>query len=139
MSSYLKTKETNEDVLAFLTNIKDERQKEDSYQLIEMMKTISGFEAKLWGSNMIGFGKYTYKTKAGKTGEWFMIGFSPRKNNISLHLMFGLEDQTELLNKLGKHTMGKGCLYIKQLSDIDDLILKKIMENTFQRMNNEMS
>jgi len=134
MSSYLKTKETNEDVLAFLNGIKDEEQKKDAFALVEMMRKVSGVEAKLWGSKMIGFGKYSYKTKAGKVGEWFLIGFSPRKNDISLHLMFGLEDQKNLLEKLGKHSIGKGCLYLKGLSDIDESVLIKVMENTYNSM-----
>ncbi len=134
MSSYLKTKETNENVLAFLNSIANEQQKNDAFQLLDMMRAVSGLEAKMWGASMIGFGKYSYKTKAGKVGEWFLIGFSPRKNNISLHLMFGLEDEMELLKNLGKHTMGKGCLYLKRLSDIDKTILKEIMKNTYQQM-----
>ncbi len=134
MSSYLKTKETNENVLAFLNSIANEQQKNDAFQLLDMMRAVSGLEAKMWGASMIGFGKYSYKTKAGKVGEWFLIGFSPRKNNISLHLMFGLEDEMELLKRLGKHTMGKGCLYLKRLSDIDKTILKEIMKNTYQQM-----
>ena len=139
MSSYLKTKETDDDVRTFLDNLQDKAQQDDSYRLVELMTEITDLKAKLWGSNMIGFGKYAYKTKAGKVGEWFLTGFSPRKNNISLHLMFGLEDETDLLNQLGRHTIGKGCLYIKKLSDVDESTLKKIIERTFERMKKEMS
>ncbi len=134
MSSYLKTKENNEDVLAFLNTIEDATKKQDCFELLDMMASISGSDAKMWGSKMVGFGNYSYKTKAGKVGEWFLTGFSPRKNDISLHLMFGLEDQTELLDKLGKHSIGKGCLYLKKLSDVDASILKDIVSNSYHHM-----
>ncbi len=83
---------------------------------------------------MVGFCNYSYKTKAGKKGEWFLIGFSPTKANISLHLMFGLEKEEVLLAKLGKHKIGKGCLYINKLSDIDINCLNQLMKNTFTNM-----
>ena len=134
MSSYLKTKESNDNVLSFINGINNETQKQDAMQLLTMMEGITGLEARMWGASMIGFGKYEYKTKAGKVGEWFLIGFSPRKNNLSLHLMYGLEDETELLNKLGRHSIGKGCLYIKKLYDVDCSVLTEIMENTYKRM-----
>ena len=134
MTSYLKTKENNEDVQSFLNGINDDIKKQDCFQLLNMMNDISGLGAKMWGSKMVGFGNYSYKTKAGKVGEWFLMGFSPRKNDISLHLMFGLEDQAELLSKLGKHSIGKGCLYFKKLSDIDQEVLEEIMKNTYYYM-----
>ena len=139
MSSYLKTKQNNADVWAFLDSIKNDQQKKDSLYLLDMMRVISGVEPKMWGKQMVGFGNYSYKTKAGKVGEWFLIGFSPRKNNISLHLMFGLEEQADLLNKLGKHSKGKGCLYINKLDDIDEKVLKEIMTNTFIGMQKQLN
>lgn len=139
MSSYLKTKENNADVRAFLNSIKNDQQKKDSLHLLDLMRVISGVEPKMWGKQMIGFGNYTYETKAGKVGEWFLIGFSPRKNNISLHLMFGLEEQADLLDKLGKHSKGKGCLYINKLEDIDEKALKEIMTNTFKVMQQQVN
>ncbi|MEH6536100.1 MAG: DUF1801 domain-containing protein [Psychroserpens sp.] len=132
--SYLKTKENDADVIAFINAIEDPVKKEDCLTLIEMLERISGFKAKMWGSKMVGFGSYVYKTKAGKEGEWFLIGFSPAKANISLHLMFGLEDERDLLSKLGKHKVGKGCLYIKKLEDIDKNYLDQLMQNTFIHM-----
>lgn len=135
--SYLKTKENDADVIAYINAIEDNQKKEDCLTLIALMERVSGFKAKMWGKRIIGFGSYIYKTKAGKEGEWFLIGFSPTKANLSLHLMFGLEDEAALFSKLGKHKIGKGCLYIKQLLDIDVSVLEKIMENTFKRMKNE--
>lgn len=136
--SYLKTKENDADVIAYINAIKDPVKKDDCLRLIEMLEPISGCKAKMWGNRIIGFGSYTYKTKAGKEGEWFLIGFSPTKANMSLHLMFGLEDESELLSKLGKHKQGKGCLYIKTLAQVDEDILKTIMKNTFSRMKKEV-
>ena len=136
--SYLQTKENDSDVITYINAIEDPVKKEDCFKLIEMLEPISGYKAKMWGNRIVGFGSYTYKTKAGKEGEWFLIGFSPTKANISLHLMFGLEDEAELLSKLGKHKMGKGCLYLKTLSDVDASILKTIMKNTYCRMQKEM-
>lgn len=136
--SYLKTKETDSDVSAFINAIEDSIKREDCIKLITMLEDISGIKAKIWGARIIGFGSYIYKTKAGKEGEWFLIGFSPTKANISLHLMFGLEDETELLSKLGKHKMGKGCVYINKLADVDMAILKQLMIKTYARMKMEL-
>ena len=137
--SYLQTKENDANVVTFLSAIDDDVKKNDCLQLVQTLERISGFDAKMWGTKMVGFGNYTYKTKAGKEGEWFLIGFSPTKTTISLHLMFGLEDETLLLEKLGKHKLGKGCLYIKTLSDVDEAILEKIMVNTLSKMKREMN
>ena len=134
--SYLKTKENDADVIAFINAIDDPVKKEDCLTLIEMLERITGFKAKMWGAKKVGFGSYVYKTKAGKEGEWFLIGFAPAKANISLHLMFGLEQETELLSKLGKHKTSKGCLYINKLSDVDTNCLDELMQNTFVHMKN---
>lgn len=136
--SYLKTKENDEDVLAFLESIEDPTKKADCVKLTGMLNEISGLNAKMWGKRMIGYGNYSYKTKAGKVGEWFLIGFSPTKANISLHLMFGLETESELLAKLGKHKIGKGCLYLNSLSDVDEEVLKTLMKNTYESMKKSM-
>ena len=136
--SYLKIKENDADVLAFLNSIEDPKMKEDCLKIMGMLKDISGKDAKMWGKRMVGYGSYTYKTKAGKVGEWFLIGFAPTKTNISLHLMFGLGDETELLEKLGKYKMGKGCIYLQNLNDVDETVLKKLMKNTYEAMKKSM-
>ena len=135
--SYLKTKVNDKDILAFLGSVDDEIKRADCLKLIDTLQRITGLEPKMWGTRIVGFGSYRYKTKAGKEGEWFLIGFSPTKANISLHLMFGLEQEEKLLAKLGKFKMGKGCVYIKRLSDIDELILEKLMTRTFENMKKE--
>jgi len=130
--SYLKTKENNEDVFNYLNTVECATKKEDCFQLVEKLESISGFKAKMWGNRIVGFGSYTYKTKAGKEGEWFLIGFTPNKDKISLHLMHGLENETVLLSKLGKHKIGKGCLYIKKLVDVDMTILNELMTTSYK-------
>lgn len=136
--SYLKTKENDSDVIAYINAIVDEAKKEDALILLELMERITGFKAKMWGNRIIGFGNYLYKTKAGKEGEWFLTGFSPTETNLSLHLMFGLTEETDLLEKLGKHKIGKGCLYLKKLADVDILVLEKLVSKTFKRMQKEV-
>ncbi len=136
--SYLKTKENDSDVIAYINAIEDDAKKEDALILMELMERITGFKAKMWGNRIIGFGNYLYKTKAGKEGEWFLTGFSPTKTNLSLHLMFGLTEETDLLEKLGKHKIGKGCLYLKKLADVDILVLEKLVSKTFKRMQKEV-
>ncbi len=136
--SYLKTKENDSDVIAYINAIEDDAKKEDALILLELMERITGFKAKMWGNRIIGFGNYLYKTKAGKEGEWFLTGFSPTKTNLSLHLMFGLTEETDLLEKLGKHKIGKGCLYLKKLADVDILVLEKLVSKTFKRMQKEV-
>ncbi|TBN06452.1 DUF1801 domain-containing protein [Hyunsoonleella flava] len=136
--TYLKTKENDSDVIAYINAIEDDAKKEDALILLELMERITGFKAKMWGNRIIGFGNYLYKTKAGKEGEWFLTGFSPTKTNVSLHLMFGLTEETDLLEKLGKHKIGKGCLYLKKLADVDILVLEKLVSKTFKRMQKEV-
>lgn len=136
--SYLKTKENDSDVIAYINAIEDDAKKEDALNLLELMERITGFKAKMWGNRIIGFGNYLYKTKAGKEGEWFLTGFSPTKTNLSLHLMFDLTEETDLLEKLGKHKIGKGCLYLKKLADVDILVLEKLISKTFKRMQKEV-
>ena len=132
--SYLKTKVNDADVVAFINALEDDQKREDCWRLLSIIKGITKLEPKMWGKRIAGFGNYIYKTKAGKEGEWFLIGLSPTKSNISLHLMFGLEDENTLLSQLGKYKMRKGCLYIKTLSDIDENILIKLMTSTYQSM-----
>ena len=115
----LKTKPSDESVEEFLRQVPDERKRQDCFTLLEMMRTASGMPPKLWGGSMVGFGDEHYRYASGREGDWFLIGFSPRKQNLTLYLMYGVEDQKELLEKLGKHKTGKACLYINKLSDVD--------------------
>lgn len=115
----LKTKRNDASVEAFLNGVADERKRGDAFRILAMMQEISGEEPKMWGDSMVGFGSYRYKYASGREGDWFTIGFSPRKQNLTLYFMPGFEHQGELLQKLGKHSTGQGCLYIKRLDDVD--------------------
>lgn len=134
--SELKTKQSDENVYQFIESYVDSLQKrEDSYSLIKIMQEATGCEPKMWGDSMIGFGKYHYKSERSKQqGDWFLIGFSPRKAAISLYVYSGCEEQELLLSQLGKYKMGKACIYAKKLSDIQIDVLKKLMHSTLKLM-----
>lgn len=128
----LKTKQTDQDVHDFIYSFTDNEQKiKDSFELIELMEDITKCKPKLWGASIIGFGVYHYKSDRSKQeGDWPLIGFSPRKSAISLYVYTGSEEHKYLLNNLGKYTMGKACIYIKKLSDINQEELKKLINET---------
>ena len=124
-----KTTETEKNVTAFINEFTDsETKRKDSHELIALMKEVSGFEAKMWGPSIIGFGNYRYKYDSGHEGDAPLLGFSPRKAAISLYVFTGLEEHKHLLDGLGKFKMGKACIYINKLSDIDQQKLKKLMK-----------
>jgi hypothetical protein len=122
-----KTKPTDVSVDEFLHKVEDEKKREDSYRLIELMRDITGEEPKMWGPSMVGFGKYHYKYASGHEGDAFLTGFSPRKGAMTLYIFAGFEGEDALLSKLGKFTTGKSCLYIKRLSDIDQDVLRELV------------
>lgn len=133
----LKTKENTKGAIAFLNSLKDEKKKTDALKLLELMQQVSGEEPVMWGESIIGFGKATYTRSNGDVGEWFKIGLSPRKQNLTLYLTYGFEKQKDLINGLGKYKTGKVCLYIKSLEDIDLSKLKKLI--TFSYKNSYIS
>jgi hypothetical protein len=130
----LKTKQTNTDVFEFINSFADTDQKrKDSLELVKLMQELTGFEPKLWGASIIGFGSYHYKSERSRQeGDWPLIGFSPRKAAISLYVFTGNPEHEHLLNNLGKFKMGKACIYIKKLSDINGEALKKLMSETIK-------
>lgn len=132
--SELKTKQNDANVYEFIHSFADTKQKiEDSLEILKLMKDFTGYEPKMWGGSIIGFGQYHYKSEKSKQeGDWPLIGFSPRKAAISLYVYSGCSGQDELLNDLGKFKMGKSCIYIKKLSDINQDTLKKIMKSTIE-------
>jgi Domain of unknown function (DU1801) len=133
----IKTKKTDESFVKFLNTVQGETKRKDCFAIAEMMKTISKCEPKMWGTAIIGFGSYHYKYESGHEGDMCMIGFSPRKQNITLYISGGINNHPELLEKLGKHKTSKGCLYINKLSDIDFEILKKLIKAAFIHMKNK--
>jgi hypothetical protein len=127
-----KTVPTDQKVEDFLNTVEDERQRKDSFVILEFMKEITGMEPQMWGSSIVGFGSYRYKGASGRTGDWMLTGFSPRKQNLTLYGMGGFERHHDLLQQLGKHSLGKGCLYIKRLDNVDVPALKRVMEAVFK-------
>jgi hypothetical protein len=128
----LKTKQHDGDVLAFIKDFANTEQKqEDSFKLIDIMQELSGHPAKMWGSTMIGFGSYHYKSdRSTQEGDWPLIGFSPRKAAISLYVFSGIPEHEYLLEELGKYKRGKACIYINKLSDINQKALEKLILET---------
>lgn len=133
----IKTKPTAVSVEEFLNTIQDEQKQADSQILIKLFTEVSGEQPKMWGASLIGFGELRYKSPAsGREVDWFKIGFSPRKANLSLHLIVNLVENASLLQKLGKHKTGAGCLYINKLADVDTNVLKQLIRIALQSKNN---
>ncbi len=113
---------------AFLDTLTDASKREDSYRLLEIFRAVTGEEPRIWGGNIIGYGQYRYKYESGREGDWFKAGFSPRKQNLTLYLTaYQFDKHTDLLEKLGKHKLGKGCLYINRLKDVDQEVLIELL------------
>lgn len=133
MATKTKTSETKVNVKDFInTFVDNEQKKADSLQLIALMKKWSGFQPKMWGPTIIGFGSYHYKYESGHEGDSLLIGFSPRKAEFSLYVVAPGKENKELLAKLGKFKMGKACIYFKKLSDLNLDVLEKISKETIQ-------
>ena len=128
----IKTKQHDADVRDFINIFADTEQKrKDSFEIIKLMQEITTFEPKMWGTSIIGFGSYHYKSdRSRQEGDWPLVGFSPRKAAISLYVYSNCAGQEDLLKELGKFKMGKGCIYIKKLSDINQVPLKKLIIST---------
>ena len=122
-----KTKKTEDSVESFIDAVSDETKRNDSLKLLELMQQVTGWNPKMWGS-IVGFGDYHYKYESGREGDYFRLGFSPRAKNISIYIMPGYQDFDDELSRLGKHKMGKACLYINKLSDVDESVLLEIFE-----------
>ena len=123
----LKTRETTASVAAFLNAIPDEQRRKDCKAIAALMRKATGNSPKMWGSSIVGFGKYQYQGRS-QGGEWFVMGFSPRSANLTLYLLAGPKNNATLLKKLGKHSLGGSCLYIKRLADVDTKVLQQVIE-----------
>lgn len=130
----LKTKQNDADVTDFINSFADtEQKKKDSFELLKLMQDFTGYEPKMWGPSIIGFGSYHYKSERSRQeGDWPLVGFSPRKSAISLYVYTGCAGQEDLLKELGKFKMGKACIYVKKLSDINLETLKKLIQTTIE-------
>ncbi|MGN7410277.1 DUF1801 domain-containing protein [Sporosarcina sp. SAFN-010] len=131
-----KMKENDNSVTCFIESMENEKKKADAYQLLEIFEEVTGYEAKMWGPSIIGFGSYHYKYASGREGDAPLVGFSPRKAKISLYLDYESEEREELLENFGKHTKSKACIYVNKLADIDTNVLKDIIKHTVEKYRN---
>ena len=129
-----KTKPNDQSVGAFLEGVENEQKRADSFALLKLFQEVTGEEPTMWGDTIVGFGKYHYKYASGREGDWFLTGFSPRKQNLTLYIMAGFDEYEQLLGKLGKHSTGKSCLYIKKIEDVDLDVLKELVKRSVEHM-----
>jgi hypothetical protein len=129
-----KTVETDASVDAFIDSVEDERKRRDSRELRAMMQDITGSEARMWGSSLVGFGSYHYKYASGREGDFFITGFSPRKSALTVYIMPGFDGFADQLEKLGPYKTGKSCLYLKSLNAVDREVLEKIIRDSVRVM-----
>jgi len=130
----VKTKKNEGDVIAFLNSVENEKRRSDSFQMLEMMKELTGKEPEMWGGSIIGFDSYHYVYASGKEGDWPIVGFSPRKQSLTLYIMTGFDRYEELMEKLGKYKTGKSCLYIKKLEDVEESVLRALIQESVAYM-----
>ncbi|MFC7784015.1 DUF1801 domain-containing protein [Rossellomorea sp. GCM10028870] len=126
----LKTRQNDSSVIEFIEAVENPKKREDAYKLLDIFTETTGFEAKMWGPSIIGFGSYHYKYKTGHEGDAPLVGFSPRKAKISLYFAPGDPEREKVLNSFGKHTTGKACVYINKVADIDQAVLKQLINQS---------
>ena len=134
----LKTKVNDASVTKFLDSVTDEQKRNESFEILKLMKQVTKEEPKMWGASIVGFGSYHYKGASGREGDWFLTGFSPRKQNLTLYLNHGFDVHEDLLKKLGKYKTGMGCMYIKKLDDVDKKVLKELVTESVKRMKSQV-
>ena len=130
----LKTQKNDKDVEAFLNNVEDEKKRADSFAILKLMEDVTGEKATMWGDSIVGFGNYHYKYASGREGEWFLTGFAPRKQNLTLYITSGFEHFDSLMEDLGKYKTGKSCLYINKIEDVDLDTLRELIQRSVQHM-----
>jgi len=124
----LKTKKNDTPVEKFLKSIKEEQKRKDAFLLLDIIKEITGEHPKMWGSSVIGFGDYHYVYESGRNGDWFVTGFSPRKQHMTIYFCGGLTPLADSMKNLSKYKTGKGCLYFNKLADVDTTVLKSVLK-----------
>lgn len=130
----IKTKQNDKSVQEFLESVADERKRKDSFALLDLMQEATGKEPKMWGDSIVGFGSYHYKYASGREGDMPLIGFSPRKQNLTLYITAEFERYGDLLSKLGKHKTSKACLYINRLEQVDMDVLRELVNQSIDHM-----
>ena len=129
-----KTQATGEDIETFLNTVEHPVRRENALVVLALMRKVSGVEPRMWGTSMVGFGQYHYKYDSGREGDCYIIGFSPRKANLTLYIMPGYQDLSSYLSRLGKHKIGKCCLYINKLADVDMAVLEELLVYGWDKM-----
>ena len=129
-----KTRPTDQDVEQFLESIADVQRREDSRAIVAIMSDVTGAAPRMWGDSIVGFGSYHYRYASGREGDWLLTGFSPRKQNLTLYLSYGFEQHGELLERIGKHKVGKACLYLKRLGDVDLAALRELIRRSVEEV-----
>jgi hypothetical protein len=132
--SGLKTKANSASVTAFLDSVGNQQRRKDAFELLALMKELTGERPKMWGTSLVGFGSYHYRYQSGREGDWPVIAFSPRAQSLSVYIMPGFAHYAALLDKLGKYTTGKSCLYLKRLDDVDRKVLKRLLARSVADM-----
>lgn len=130
----MKTQPNEKDVIEYLNSIENEKKRQDSLAIMALMQRVTGEKPVMWGDSIIGFGSYHYKYASGREGDWFLTGFAPRKQNLTLYIMSGFELYDELLGKLGKYKTGKSCLYINKLEDVDQDVLLELVKQSAEHV-----
>lgn len=130
----LKTRVNARSVSAFLAKMRDRSVRDDCKTVLRMMRTASGAKPKMWGSSIVGFGSYHYKGASGREGDWFLTGFSPRKQTLTIYIMTGFKEHANLMKKLGKYKTGSSCLYVKSLDDVNNHVLETIIRKSVKKM-----
>ena len=133
----LKTQENDASVTDYLETVQPERRRRESLVLLEMMRRVTGCAPRMWGSSIVGFDRYAYKYDSGREGEWFVTGFAPRKQAMTVYVMPGFSRYDALVARLGKHKTGKSCLYVNKLEDIDETVLEELVRRGYADMKAE--
>ncbi|MFN2148888.1 MAG: DUF1801 domain-containing protein [Anaerolineales bacterium] len=132
--SELKTQRNDASVEAFLRTVESEKKRADCFEILNLMGEVTGEEPAMWGDSIVGFGSYHYKYASGREGEWFLTGFSPRAQNLTLYIMAGFDEYAPLLERLGTYRIGKSCLYIKDLEAVDRDVLRELVARSVEHM-----
>lgn len=130
----LKTKPNDASVEDFLNSVEHEKRRRDAFEVLKIMQDITGQPPRMWGGSIVGFGSYHYKTSSGQEGDWPITGFSPRKQSLTLYIMPGFDRYEELMTQLGKYKTGKSCLYINKLEDVNQDVLKTLIRESYELM-----
>jgi len=130
----LKTQKNDADIEEFLDAVEHDIRRVDSFEILKMMREVTGDQGSMWGDSIVGFGDFSYTNSTKKEYKWFKTGFSPRKQSLTLYIMDGFEGYEEILSRLGKHKTGKSCLYINKLADVDQEVLQELIEASVDHM-----